>query len=277
MTAPVLHHADILAPGRMAHLARAVLTPARPKALHGHDFHELLWVQNGRIRHHLPEGGTDLTEGDLVFLAPGDTHALQGRREEPLVASLTLHPEVVAALPDRHPQFARRLFWGGTPVTVTLDSHRLAALNRAANALDAGPASALEVEAFLLPLCAALLPPDDVPADAPDWLRSACDAARDPATFRDGAAGLVAATGRAHPHVARTMRRLMDVTPSDFVNAQRMRWAASRLTGTTDPLAEIAAECGIPNLSHFHKLFRTAHGTTPLAYRRARQRDVLQP
>ena len=49
------------------------------------------------------------------------------------------------------------------------------------------------------------------------------------------------------------------------------------LTGTADPLAEIAADCGIPNLSHFHKLFRAAFGETPQSYRRTRQRDLIQP
>lgn len=73
------------------------------------------------------------------------------------------------------------------------------------------------------------------------------------------------------------MRRFMGVTPSDYINTQRMDHAARRLTGTSDSLTEIAAECGIPNLSHFHKLFLAAYGVTPQRYRRARQRALIQP
>ncbi|MCP1167565.1 hypothetical protein NHG85_03310, partial [Limimaricola sp. ASW11-118] len=65
----ILSHADILAPGASAALTRAALTPARPM-LHGHDFYELAWVQNGRVRHHLPEGREDLVEGDVIFAGP---------------------------------------------------------------------------------------------------------------------------------------------------------------------------------------------------------------
>jgi AraC family cel operon transcriptional repressor len=56
-----------------------------------------------------------------------------------------------------------------------------------------------------------------------------------------------------------------------------MAHAARRLAGSSDPLPEIAAEVGIENLSHFHRLFREAHGLTPAAWRRLHQRDVTQP
>ncbi|MGJ8610006.1 MAG: helix-turn-helix domain-containing protein, partial [Octadecabacter sp.] len=80
-----------------------------------------------------------------------------------------------------------------------------------------------------------------------------------------------------HPHVSRTMRKFMGLTPSDYVNTQRMDYAARKLTGTSDPLTEIAADCGLANLSHFHKLFLATHGETPQRYRRARQRELVQP
>ena len=105
----------------------------------------------------------------------------------------------------------------------------------------------------------------------------ACRAAQDPAVFRQGAAGFVRLTGRAHPHVSRTARRYLGQSPSEFINALRMDFAARRLSGTEDPLPEIAADCGIPNLSHFHKLFRAHHGETPHQFRKRFQRNLVQP
>lgn len=280
MQGPTLHHADILGSRDAIHLARATVLPVRPKYLHGHDFFELLWVQNGRIRHHLPEGWTDLLEGDLAFIRPQDTHALQGRGEEPLVVSVTLHPETVAAIAKRHAELAGRFFWSGAerPVILRRDSRELAALNASARRLEAGERGTLAAEGFLLPLLASLMEEViDLPEGAPAWLYEACSAAKDPAVFRDGAAGFVRVAGRAHPHVSRTARRFLGRSPSDYVNVQRMKWAARRLTGTSDTLTEIAADCGIPNLSHFHKLFRAHHGMTPQKFRKAHQRDVVQP
>lgn len=280
MDESILHHGTILPPGDAVLLTRASLAPTRPAALHGQDFHELLWVQNGVLRHHLPDGREDLPEGTLVFLRPGDRHALQGRGEGTLVVSVTLHPGMVDAMGARHPRLAGHLFWSAAaaPAKVARDARQMADLNQAALRLERGARDALGAEAFLLPLCAALI--EDavaLPAGAPSWLAAACAAAADPRVFRDGAAGFARVAGRAHPHVSRTLRRFLDQSPSDFINARRMAFAARRLAGSTDTLAEIAADCGIPNLSHFHKLFREHHGTTPQKYRRAHQAEVVQP
>jgi AraC family transcriptional regulator, dual regulator of chb operon len=271
---------DILTPGAQVHLTRARLETQRPAGLHDHDFYELLWVQNGRLRHHLPNGTADFAEGTLIFLRPSDRHALQGRSEEALVVSVTLHPDLISVLGERHPALRSLLFWSDRPepVVVQRDSRQLAALNQAALLLERSRRDALAAEAFLLPLCTELTDTAAaLPAEAPDWLATACAAARDPRVFIDGAAGFARIAGRAHPHVSRTTRRFLGQSPSDYINTQRMGFAARRLTGSGDTLAEIAAECGIPNLSHFHKLFRAHHGLTPAQYRRQFQRAVVQP
>ncbi|RYG90883.1 AraC family transcriptional regulator [Loktanella sp. IMCC34160] len=281
MTIQLLKTQDIFGPSARYHLARAELGKGRPRHLHGHDFHELLWVQNGVVRHHLPDGREDLTEGALVFAGPLHRHGLEGRAEATLVVSLSLHPEVIADIGRRHPDVSGQFFWSDapTPIRAHLDSRQLADLNHAALRLERAQArSALELETFLLPLLARLL--DEVralPPDLPLWLAQACAAVQDPAVFRDGAAGLVARTGKVHAHVSRTMRRLLNLSPSEYVNRLRMEFAARRLAGSTDPLPEIATDCGIPNMSHFHKLFRDHHGLTPAGYRRRFQRDLIQP
>ncbi len=280
MTDFMLHASDVLSPGTQVHLARARLETKRPAALHCHDFYELLWVQNGKLRHHLETGPQDFGEGTLIFLRPTDRHALQGRSEEALVVSASLHRDLIDGLLARHPSLRGQLFWSGAadPVMLHRDSHQMAALNLAALALERSRRDALAAEAFLLPLCHDVINgQSDLPADAPAWLIAACAAARDPRVFVDGAAGFARIAGRAHPHVSRTTRRFLGQSPSDYINIQRMAFAARRLSGSGDTLAEIAADCGIPNLSHFHKLFRAHHGLTPSHYRRQFQKTVVQP
>ena len=274
-----LRHAEILPKGAQAHLTRSVLATSRPKSLHDQDFYELIWVQNGNVRHHLEGQRDDLVEGDVLFIRPQDKHALQGRGEAPFVAALCIDPKLIEGLPKRYPELAGALFWSPAdrPQKLHRNSLQLATLNQAANTLERTKRGRLAVEAFLLPVLSEMLPAQNLPADAPEWLIAACEAARDPRVFHDGAAGLVRTTGRGHPHVSRSMRRWLGQSPSDYVNAQRMAFAAARLTGGSDSLSEIAEEIGIPNLSHFHKLFRGAHGMTPQKYRRTHQRNILQP
>lgn len=274
----VLRHKDILPNDAAFHLVRATLPTARPRTLHGQTFYELIWVQNGRMRHHLRHSRQELSEGDLVFVRPTDEHALQGRGEAPMIVSLCLHPTLVRRLGNRHG--FKRFFWSDAPEPELhhRDIRQLAALNQAALRLEHAPRNTLEAEAFLLPLLAALTDvAPDLPPEAPEWLRSALIAAERPEVFRLGAAGFAQAAGRAHPHVSRTTRRYLGQSPSDIINAARMSYAARRLTGTPDPLAEIAADVGLPNLSHFHKLFRAHHGLTPFKYRKQHQREVIAP
>ena len=272
-----LHHADILAAGTRIRLTRATLSPNRPRVLHDHDFYELFWVQNGRIRHHLPEGADILNEGDVVFLRPGQAHALQGRGEHALVVSLCIHPAMVKAIAKRHPSVNGHLFWSsGGPVQTHRDIRQLAALNHAAVLLESSPCDTLAAEAFLLPICAELTA-EGFADDVPRWLAQACMAANSPQVFRQGSAGLVAVAGKAHPHVSRMMRKHLGQTPSDYVNHIRMQHAARALTTDNEAISIIASDCGIPNMSHFHKLFREAHSLTPLQYRHRFQRQVVQP
>lgn len=280
MNVVTLHISTIPPAGDSLNIARAVLEHRRARVLHGHDFHELIWVQNGTVRHHLPDRHEDLSEGDLLFIRPGDRHHLQGLGDESMVVTVQFDPGLIAAIGERHPQLAGRLFWSDAtdPARVRRDMRQLADLNRAALRIERGPRDSLAAEGFLVPLCAELAAEQQpLPPGAPDWLATACAAARDPAVFREGAAGFARIAGRAHPHVSRMTRRYLDMSPSDVVNAQRMAFAARRLTASPDPLAEIAADCGITNLSHFHKLFRTHHGMTPLQFRKRHQRDVIQP
>lgn len=273
----ILRHKDILRAGARSHLTRSTLATARPRALHGHDFFELLWVQNGKVRHHLPDRIVTLQEGDVVFVQPGQTHALQGRGEHALIVSICFHPETVKSLAKRHPSVDGHLFWATVgPVQTHRDIRQLAALNHAAVQLERSAGDTLSAEAFLLPLCADLTA-EAFASDVPDWLAQACLAAKDPAVFRDGSAGLVAHAGKAHPHVSRMMRKYLGQTPSDYVNGIRMAYAARALTTDSDPVSDIAAACGIPNMSHFHKLFRAAYGVTPLQYRQKLQRQIVQP
>lgn len=267
-------------PGTAVHFVRATLDRARPKRLHGHDNPELVWVQNGRVRHHLATGSQDLGEGDMIFVQPGHRHALQARADDTMIVSLTFAAGLVADIGARHASLSGHLFWSAsdTPAQARRDIRALADLNQSALRLHRSTRDALAAEAFLLPLCATLR--DDTanhPDNAPDWLAAACRAARDPAVFRDGAAGFVRATGRTHAHVSRTARAVLGQSPSDYVNAIRMDFAARQLASSPDSIAEIAADCGLPNLSHFHKLFRGQHGLTPGDYRRTWQRNVVQP
>lgn len=274
-----LHSGDIFQPGSAVHFTRAVLSKKPVRAVHDHDYYELFWLHHGRARHLINGVKEVLSEGDMVFIRPADSHALQGMGDETHLVNIAFPAALIHSIAERH-DLRGRLFWSVAPQPdkAHREIRQLADLSRAALRLENGIRSGLAAEAFLLPILADLQSnTGPLPETLPDWLARACAAAHDQPVFHDGAAGLVRVAGRAHAHVSRMMQRYFNETPSDYVNRIRMAHAAMALTGTSDPLAEIAAECGLPNLSHFHRLFRAHHGLTPADYRRKFQRNVIQP
>ena len=49
----------------------------------------------------------------------------------------------------------------------------------------------------------------------------------------------------------------------------RLSWAAGRLRGSDDAIAQIAVAAGFFDQSHFTRAFKGQFGVTPLAYRKA--------
>ena len=72
-------------------------------------------------------------------------------------------------------------------------------------------------------------------------------------------------------HFLRTFCAVSGMTPYQFVLAQRLRRAATRLRRTTDSISAIAYEAGFGDLSTFNRRFRRILGVTPGAWRSRRR------
>lgn len=72
----------------------------------------------------------------------------------------------------------------------------------------------------------------------------------------------------------RTLQRRLSEANTSFVEVQRaarLEQAARRMLETDDPLTVIALECGYASAQHFASEWRSAHGTTPSAWRRSQR------
>lgn len=261
-----------MAPGDAFHAVVKDVARARPRFRHRHDYHELMVVLDGPLRHEVGARAETLPGGTAAFLRPDDAHLLHATREgRARILNVMVRSDAVAAFGARHRDaLAGRFFWSRAPApeTVALAPPLRGRVAGAAVALREGPRGLLRLEAFLATLMADLAQAGAaLDADLPPWLARACRAAQAPEVFRAGAAGLARASGRSHEHLCRSMRRHMGVSPSAYVNAVRMDHAARLLREGAPPVAEVAEAVGIANLGHFYRLFRLRHGLTPRAYR----------
>lgn len=79
---------------------------------------------------------------------------------------------------------------------------------------------------------------------------------------------LAGEAGMSPYHFLRTFRRVVGMTPYQFVLRLRMNQAALRLRASDEPVAAIAFDAGFGDLSTFNRRFRRLMGSTPSAWRR---------
>jgi AraC-like DNA-binding protein len=72
-----------------------------------------------------------------------------------------------------------------------------------------------------------------------------------------------------HPaRLARVFRRHHRVSIGTYVRDLRLQWAIARLTGSTQPISDIAISAGFADQSHFTRLCVRHSGRTPAQFRR---------
>lgn len=72
-------------------------------------------------------------------------------------------------------------------------------------------------------------------------------------------------------HIIHLFRKAFGMTPVAYINQMRLRKAEYRMTAFSDPLEQIALQCGFQNYSHFYKLFCRANGMAPEQWRKQKR------
>lgn len=88
-------------------------------------------------------------------------------------------------------------------------------------------------------------------------------------SYRDNVrlADLADHCGLSSTHLHRLFRRLLRMSPSEYLLALRLQEGRRLLATTDDPLSVIAVDIGFFDQSHFSRRFRKATGMTPTKYR----------
>ncbi len=262
------------------HFARKRIGPEPPRFAHFHNYHELFLVQKGPLEHWVNGSTVMLEPGSLVFMRPGDRHALRAvAADGSQIINIMFRSSSADHLVSRYRDDLDGLFFwaeGKLPEAYRMTGPRLERAINVAQELQTSIRSLSRIEEFLLTVMTRVVDLPEAGGGAmPFWLAQACTMARRPEVFRGGAAAFVLAAGRGHEHVCRVARQHLGVSPSSYVNRIRMEHAAMLLASDDTPIPEVALSCGIENQSHFYRVFRRHYGVTPLSYRRQHQKSPV--
>jgi AraC family transcriptional regulator, dual regulator of chb operon len=251
---------------------------------HCHDFYELFLVSRGRIWHMVNDRRDRLEAGALVLIRPQDEHWYEKCEDEECELINLAFPPVTL---DAVARFLgdgclpRGLLTGAMPPARQLSQTDLAAVRtrlQALGNLGAGPRRALRtaVRALLADLLVQYFADQPTaPPVMPAWLAGLVATMQQQENFVAGLDRLHALSPASPEHLCRSFRRHLGVTPTDWVNGLRLRYAAYLLTHGDEPVVSVCLQAGFENLSHFYHLFRRAFGVAPARYRKENRRVVV--
>jgi len=250
--------------------------PHDPRSEERHDGACLAVVLAGRFQYRAAHGAALLAPGTVLLGNGGQDFECghdHGTGDRCLCFNLAeeLLDTVVAGLPGAKPAFrAPRL--PPSPLLVPL-------LAEAAAAGEAGDAAALEEIALRLAGCAAAMQADLKPADfraAPGEERAVAEALRliechasEPAEEALSLAALSERAATNRYRLIRLFRRLVGMTPHQYLLHLRLVRAAQRLLTGDEEISAIAFAEGFGDLSSFNRRFRRVLGAAPGRYRAA--------
>ncbi|NLF32335.1 MAG: helix-turn-helix domain-containing protein [Planctomycetes bacterium] len=110
------------------------------------------------------------------------------------------------------------------------------------------------------------------PRGFPAWLQEAMLYIQNHAGEDLTSERLAEVCGKSPEHVARTFRRHLGSTPSQYINLTRLAYAARLLAATDRPIIDIAMDAGFGTLGYFYRQFKTRYRRSPREYRLWKQR-----
>ena len=109
----------------------------------------------------------------------------------------------------------------------------------------------------------------------PNWLQRTCEEMQKPENFARGIPRMLELSAVSPEHLARTVRKHLQQTPTSYVNQLRLTYSANLLTHGDKEIVDIASEAGFESLSYFYALFKAHYGQTPRRFRRNHQPQLL--
>lgn len=254
--------------------------------VHDHeDFYECFLMTSGRVYHIVNGARQLLTERMLVFIRPQDVHSYErvGEEEAALLNinfRVSLMEHAFAYLGEGFA--ARRLKEAPLPPACTLTREDAAWVMRQYERIHSGSAAdKATVRSAARGMLTELLDrffgpsgPNSRP-DAPDWLNALLDQMNDKALLAEGVDAFYRLTTYTPEHACREMKKHYGLTPTDWVNEQRLAYAAFLLKQSENAILDICMECGYSSLSYFYKMFAKRFGQTPSRYRKTNRKTAI--
>lgn len=253
---------------------------------HCHDYYEIFITISGTVTHMINGIIQKLPEGSLVFIRPDDVHGYIYDNPQSIKTSyinLTFTRETAKLLfdylSDTFP--SKQLLSCDMPPTIILTNlekkqliNQISELNivnwRDKNALK------LRMRVLLADIFVRFFYnlPNDISNTMPAWLSRLIREMEQPANFIGGMEQMISLSKKSREHLARSFKKYLGITSSEYINELRINYASNLLIHTNTPIIEICFLAGFQSVSYFYKVFKKKYLISPNKFR---QQHMISP
>lgn len=253
-------------------------------ALHSHDFAEFFLIIDGKVRHIVNGEIQELQTGTLTFIRPNDTHGfekLDNSTCEMINVAFKLEFLLDLSAYLGNDYFLRRYTGPVLPPVfkisiaeteeLTLRLIRMNTLQKTATDL-----ARLKVKIMLAEIFTRFfleMPPVD--AERPLWFDKLCSEMIRKQNLIGGLPTMLKLAACTQQHLCKCFRRYLNVSPTEFINKQKIRLAAKLIIETDTKILSVALELGFKSISRFYNLFRKYYGVSPARLRQMSRQKVI--
>lgn len=241
--------------------------------VHTHDFYEIVFVCRGKGTHCINNKQQILSEGSLVFIRPEDTHSFKalnyfdfelfsmGFMEEELKRALN-HLEISKALLTK-PELPLHLSIEGSG-KIFLEQQ----FERMLSEEETGCRRQIFRVVLQQVLYSLILSGEKKTEKEvlPGWLSVLDEEMSRRKNYIEGLPRMLTLCHYSQEYINRMFKKYFKMTPTEYINAKRMVYAAELLMEQKYEIIDICNMAGFNNLSYFYSVFKKQYGYTPYQF-----------
>lgn len=245
--------------------------------LHSHNYYEVFLIVRNSARHIINGKEEILPEGSLIFIRDFDEHGYRAENGESFdFINLAFGSDMFESLcVYLGIDFRAAAFLSSkcSPRAI-LDGGRQKHLfdkMSTLNLIDEAKLKRIKFKKLLVEIFTEYLTadtPQNTTKPLPLWLSSLCKKMQSKDNFSLGISRLVELSGKSREHLSRSMKKYLDVTPSEYINELKLRYAETLLKYSNLSVTDICFECGFMNVSWFYTLFKQKFSLSPSEFRK---------
>lgn len=253
---------------------------------HWHDYFEIFLILEGEIIHHVNGISQRLTEGAFVFIRPGDVHKYECHNGQVRFLNLAVSKTTMSRLIEYlGSAFNKDFLIGGVfPPTVMLSKEKSNDILRKFQQINTFEKAdtvryKLHMRAYLCEIMFSCFLDANINRDeaeeVPKWLSGLCEKMYEKNNFVAGTDRMVELSGKSREHLAKSVKKYLGVTLSEYICNLRLNYASNMLLNSNMNVADLCYDCGFDNTSYFFRKFKERYGLSPIAYRKQAHSDQI--